>query len=81
YGRRSPDGRILEAYGFDLSPLAVRYDEFIRLAAEARAERERISGLKRRATMARRCIRQVGETLAALGPVPQDWQRLESETA
>src|ERR1700689_3124539 len=34
YGRRGPDGRIIAAYGFDLSPLAVRYDEFIRIAAE-----------------------------------------------
>jgi hypothetical protein len=29
YGRRGPDGRIIEAYGFDLSPLAQRYDEFV----------------------------------------------------
>ena len=25
YGRRGPDGRIIEAFGFDLSPLAYRY--------------------------------------------------------
>src|SRR6478752_9032337 len=39
YGRRDHKGRITEAYGFDLSPLAVRHAEFIRLAAEAKAER------------------------------------------
>src|SRR4051812_31783184 len=37
YGRRDDHGRIVEAYGFDLSPLASRADEFIRRAAEARA--------------------------------------------
>src|SRR6476646_10146090 len=38
YGRRDSDGRIVEAYGFDLSPLAARYAEFIAVAAEAKAE-------------------------------------------
>ena len=38
YGRRGPDGRIIEAFGFDLSPLALRHDEFIRLAATAKVE-------------------------------------------
>ena len=81
YGRRGPDGRIIEAYGFDLSPLAVRYDEFIRIAAEAKVERERMKALRKRATIARRTIRQVGEALEALGPLPPDWQRLVAETA
>ena len=43
YGHRGPDGRIVEAYGFDLTPLAQRYDEFIRIAAEAKIERERMN--------------------------------------
>ena len=81
YGRRDDQGRIIEAYGFDLSPLAFRADEFIRLAAEARAERERMQGLKRRATCARRAIAQIGETLAAIGPLPCDWPQLAAETA
>ena len=81
YGRRGPDGRILEAYGFDLSPLAYRYDEFIRIAAEAKAERERMKALRKRATCARRAIRQMGETLAALAAVPPEWPQLAAETA
>jgi replication initiation protein RepC len=81
YGRRDDTGRIIEAYGFDLSPLAFRSDEFIRLAAEARAERERIQALKRRATCARRAIAQIGETLATVGPLPVDWPQLASETS
>jgi replication initiation protein RepC len=81
YGRRDDQGRIIEAYGFDLSPLAFRYDEFIRTAAEARAERERIGRFKRRATCARRTIAQIGETLAAIGPLPPEWPQLAAETA
>ena len=81
YGRRDDQGRIVEAYGFDLSPLAFRYDEFIRTAAEARAERERCGHFKRRATCARRAIAQIGETLAAAGPLPPPWPQLATETA
>lgn len=82
YGRRvHPKGRIIEAYGFDLSPLAYRYEEFIRIAAEARAERDRMRSLRKRATCARRAIAQVGETLTALGSLPSQWHRLALETA
>ena len=81
YGRRDPDGRIIEAYGFDLSPLAYRFDEFIRLAAEAKAEREQLRGLRQRATIARRAIRQIGETLESLNAVPPEWEQLAADTA
>jgi replication initiation protein RepC len=81
YGRRGADGRIIEAYGFDLSPLALRQDEFIRLAAEARVERERMKALRKRVTLARRGVRQAGETLAGLGSLPEGWPRLQAETA
>jgi replication initiation protein RepC len=72
YGRRGPDGRIIEAYGFDLTPLAQRYDEFIRIAAEAKVERARMKALRKRGTIARRAIRQAGEALEALGPCPRN---------
>jgi len=81
YGRRSADGRIIEAFGFDLSPLALRHDEFIRVAAEAKVERDRMKALRKRVTLARRGIRQIGETLAGLGPLPEGWPRLQAETA
>src|SRR5205807_475694 len=81
YGRRGPDGRIIEAYGFDLSPLALRYDEFVRIAAEAKLERERMRGLRKQVTLARRAIRQAGATLTEIGAVPEGWPRLASETA
>ena len=81
YGRRGPDGRIIEAYGFDLSPLALRYEEFVRVAAAAKAERERMKGLRGRVTFARRRIRQIGEELADLGQLPAQWPRLEMDIA
>ena len=81
YGRRDPETkRIIEAFGFDLSPLALRYDEFVRVAAAARVERDRMKGLRRRATLARRAIRQAGEELAAQGHEPEGWRLLEEES-
>jgi len=80
YGRRGPDGRIIEAYGFDLTPLARRYDEFVRIAAEAGLERQRMKDLRRRATIARRAVRQIGEELAAQGATPEAWPRLRADT-
>lgn len=57
WGRRNADGRIVEAYGFDLSPLSARVEEFEDLQAELQAERERCQRLKRQITVARRMIR------------------------
>jgi len=81
YGRRGPDKRIIEAYGFDLSPLAQRYDEFVRIAGEAKAERKRMKDLRRRVTLARRGVRQIGEELSAREALPADWAHLEAEVA
>jgi replication initiation protein RepC len=80
-GRRGADGRIIEAYGFDWSLLSLRYAEFKRIAAEAETERKTMGRLRRRATIARRGIKQVGEALAALGALPSEWPRLEHEKA
>jgi len=57
WGRRDADGRIIEAYGFDLSPLSARVEEFEQLQAELQAERELCQRLKRQITVARRMIR------------------------
>src|SRR5271156_798637 len=79
YGRRDPDGRIIEAFGFDLSPLPYRFDEFIRIAAEAKAERELMKGLRKRATRARRAVRQISESLAAINALPATWPQFAAE--
>lgn len=62
YGHRDASGRIIEAYGIDLSPLAVRYQEFLAAAEADRAERAAIAKLRRRATIARKGILQILET-------------------
>ena len=42
FGRRDADGRIVEAYGFDLSPLAQRMAEFKQIAVDAAIERSHV---------------------------------------
>ena len=79
YGRRDARGRIVEAYGFDLSPLAARYQEFVQLAEEGRAEREAMGRLRRRATIARKGIVQILETARDYNLRGEDWLTLERE--
>jgi replication initiation protein RepC len=80
YGVRDRAGRITEAYGFDLSPIAARHAEFVRLAEEARAERAEIGRLRRRATIARNGITQILETAAEYGFQGEDWAGLARDT-
>jgi replication initiation protein RepC len=79
YGKRDAHGRIVEAYGFDLSPLAARFEEFQAIAARAREEREQMRQLRRRATIARRGLDQVLETAAELGLAGPQWGQLGVE--
>lgn len=67
YGKRDRSGRIVEAYGFDLSPLGARLAEFRAVAEKGRAEREASRQLRRRATIARKALQQIMETAAELG--------------
>jgi len=80
YGVRDRAGRITEAYGFDLAPIAARYLEFVRLAEEARAERAEMGRLRRRATIARKGITQILETAAEYHLDDEDWASLARET-
>lgn len=57
WGRRNDDGHIIEAYGFDLSPMAARAEEFTALHERLQAERALCQRLKRQITVARRMIR------------------------
>jgi replication initiation protein RepC len=79
YGQRDHQGRIVEAYGFDLSPLASRHAEFVQLAAEAKEERKLIRDLRRRATIARRAIAQILETASDYGFDCDDWLQLRHD--
>lgn len=81
YGRRDAQGRIEEAYGFDLSPLALRYVEFVKIAAEAAAERARMGKLRRRCTLARKGFMQAVDELDVQGANAAALDRLVRETA
>ncbi len=80
YGKRDARGQIVEAYGFDLSPIAARHAEFLRLAAEAKAERIETGRLRRRATIARNGITQILETAAEYGFLDEEWATLRRES-
>ena len=80
YGKRNPKGQIVEAYGFDLSPIAARHSEFVQLAAEAKAERVEMGRLRRRATIARKAITQILETVSEYGFAGEEWVTLRRES-
>src|SRR3954465_2503980 len=80
YGKRDGKGQIIEAYGFNLAPIAARHAEFVRLAEEARAERALMGRLRRRATIARNGITQILETVAAYGFAGEEWLRLAGDS-
>ena len=72
YARRGEGGEINEAFGFDLTPMVVRAEEFEHLAAEVLAERRALRLARERVTLARRDITK----LIALGleeGIPGDW--------
>ena len=79
YGKRDAKGRIVEAYGFDLAPIAARHAEFVRLAEEGRAEREAMARLRRRATIARKGIVQILETARDYAFEGEEWATLERD--
>ncbi len=57
WGHRNARGEIVEAYGFDLSPLAARTEEFETLHEDLQQERAEYQTLKRHITITRRVIR------------------------
>src|SRR4051812_46670035 len=80
YGKRDSKGQIIEAYGFDLAPVAARHAEFVRLAEEAREERVLMGRLRRRATIARNGITQILETATEYGFAGDEWARLAGDS-
>jgi replication initiation protein RepC len=79
YGKRDRQGRIVEAYGFDLSPLFTRMAAFQAVAEQGRALRERLRHLRRRCTIARNGLLQILDTAAEQGFSDDIWQTLEAE--
>ncbi|MEO9778028.1 MAG: plasmid replication protein RepC [Sedimentitalea sp.] len=62
WGHRDAEGHIIEAYGYDLAPLAARAEEFEVLFAHLQAERQLCARAKRQITIVRRTIRAKLET-------------------
>lgn len=77
YGHRDSQGHIVEAYGFDLSPLSARVDEFEALHGQLVRERAERDNLRRTITVARRSIRAFVETAVAEG-LSGPWRAIES---
>ena len=64
WGRRGHNGQILEAYGFDLSPMAHRIEEFSQIRDAGRANDAVRAQLRRRKTVAIKSIGQIVRTAA-----------------
>ena len=76
WGRRDADGVIVEAYGFDLAPLAARAEEFEALYAALQAERSECASLRNAITVTRRMIRAKIEKALETG-LRGPWRDLE----
>lgn len=74
YGVRDENGRIVQAYGIDLRPLAARYEEFCATAEAAEADYQERKALRRLASIARQKIEQICSAAIALEPDdPAPW--------
>ena len=62
WGRRNHNGQIIEAFGFDLSPMAHRFDEFADIRDAGRANDAVRGQLRRRKTVALKSIGQLVRT-------------------
>jgi replication initiation protein RepC len=80
YGLRNRAGHIIEAYGFDLSPLGTRVEEFLAVAEKARVIRDAIRAFRRRVTIARKAIYQILETAQEHGLYDPAWQAVAAES-
>lgn len=76
WGRRDADGVIVEAYGFDLAPLAARAEEFEALYAHLQAERAACATLRNAITVTRRMIRAKIEKALEAG-LRGPWRKLQ----
>jgi len=73
YGHRDRQGRITDAYGFDLSPLAERTVEFERLSAEWEARRDEGRRLRREITSTRNHVLSLVDLAVAQSLDGEDW--------
>lgn len=75
FARKGRGGQVEQAYGFDLSPIVARADEFKELADTVRAEKNAFRIAKERLTLLRRDIVKLIET-GIEETVPGNWGRV-----
>ncbi len=85
YARKDREGEIELAFGFDLSPLVVRAEEFESLAEEIRLEQRALAFVRERITICRRDIAKMiatgmeeGVSTRRGGQGPSDWLELHA---
>ncbi|MFX9521747.1 helix-turn-helix domain-containing protein, partial [Acinetobacter baumannii] len=66
YARRGEGGQVTHAFGFDLTPLAVRAEEFAGRAAAVRAEALALSIAREKVSLLRRDCAKLLDALIAL---------------
>ncbi|TCT29268.1 plasmid replication protein RepC [Martelella mediterranea] len=76
FARKGRGGQVEQAYGFDLSPVVARAEEFEALAETVEAEKRAFKRAKERVTLLRRDIVKLIET-ALLEGVPGNWAAIE----
>lgn len=77
FAHRNRDGEIEAAYGFDLTPLAVRSSELAILAQDVVAERMRFRRAKEALTICRRDVRKLISAALEEG-ASGDWEAVEA---
>jgi replication initiation protein RepC len=76
YARKGQGGEIDEAFGFDLTPIIARAEEFKCLAAEEAAQRQVLRRLRESITIRRRDIDKMIAT-GSYEDVPADWSAFQ----
>lgn len=79
YGRRDGEGRIVEAYGIDLRPLASRVEEFTELADQEDRDEAQRKALRRHRTILKKAIHQLAAAAIEAGGDEDHWEALALE--
>ena len=79
YGHRDKQGRITDAYGFDLAPLAQRMAEFERLAVEWEARRNEGRRLRREITSSRNAVLSLVDLARMQDVAGEDWPAVTAQ--
>ena len=79
YGHRDKQGRITDAYGFDLTPLTQRMAEFERAAAEWEARRNEGWRLRREITCSRNAVLSLVDLATAQDVAGEDWPAVATQ--